>query len=108
MDKAIFANKLAHYASRKPKHFLQLDGYYMPDGDDMHCPDDDGDAVVADGTVELMNGADVRVLIPHDGDVLVAVRQLKKIAKWLKREPSLFDLAKPREYPVYGKDDIPF
>ena len=98
MDKTLLGNKLAHYASREPKYFLQLDGHYLPrGGDDEMRPDCDGDAVSASGTVELMYGATVRVLIPHDGDVLVAVRQLKKLAKWLKRDPSLFDLAKPAE-----------
>ena len=109
MDKTLFRNKLAHYASREPKHFLQLDGNYLPrGGDDMMRPDCDGDAFIADGTVELMHGATVRVLIPHDGNVLVAVRQLKKLAKWLKRDPSLFDLAKPEVEQPYGNSDIPF
>ncbi len=109
MDKTLFGNKLAHYASREPKHFLQLDGNYLPrGGDDEMRPDCDGDAVSAGGTVELMYGATVRVLIPHDGDVLVAVRQLKKLAKWLKRNPSLFDLAKPAAEQPCMDCDIPF
>ncbi len=109
MDNALFGNTLAHYASREPKHFLQLDGHYMPrGGDDVMSPDDDGDAVTAGGTVELMYGATVRVLIPHDGDVMVAARQLKKLAKWLKRKPDLLKLAKPPEEMTLGDSEIPF
>ena len=109
MDKSLFGNKLAHYASREPKHFLQLDGNYLPrGGDDEIRPDCDGDAVSAKGTVELMNGATVRVLIPHDGDVLVAVRQLKKLAKWLKRNQNLLDLAKPVAYQPSSDSGLPF
>jgi hypothetical protein len=109
MDKTLFGNKLARYASREPKHFLQLDGFYLPRGGDSDMrPDCDGDAVSAVGTVELMHGATVRVLIPHDGDVLVAVRQLKKLAKWLKRNPSWFDIAKPAAKQPCGDFDLPF
>ncbi len=95
-EKQVFGEKLAQYASRKPKHFLQLDGFYMPDGgDSVMRPDDDGDAITASGTMELMHGATTRVLIPHDTDVRVAARQLKKLAKWLKRKPRLMDYAQP-------------
>lgn len=109
MDRTLFGNTLAHYSSREPKHFLQLDGHYLPrGGDDVLRPDSDGDAVSAAGTVELMYGATVRVLIPHDADVLVAARQLKKLAKWLKRKPSLLELAKPPAKQLSDDSDIPF
>jgi len=105
MDKALFGNKLAHYASREPKHFLQLDGHYMPRGgdDEMH-PDDEGDYVSAMGTVELMHGATVRVLIPHDADPMVAARQLKKLTRWFKSNPSMLKMAQPT--PEMTQDDF--
>ena len=111
MDKALFGNTLAHYASREPKQFLQMDGHYMPrGGDDQMRPDGDGDAVTAFGTVELMYGATVRVLIPHDSDPIVAARQLKKLSKWLKSKPSLLDYAQPKSQATQPDfdDDIPF
>ena len=41
-----FCEKLAHYAARKPKKFLQFDCFYMPNGgDDNIHPDEDGDSV---------------------------------------------------------------
>jgi hypothetical protein len=111
MDKALFGNTLAHYATREPKLFLQMDGHYMPrGGDDQMRPDGDGDAVTANGTFELMHGATVRVLIPGDSDPIVAARQLKKLAKWLKSKPSLLDYAQARStisQPDFD-DEIPF
>jgi len=96
MNKTIYGNKLAHYAKREPKSFLQLDAFYMDHGYDssMH-PDKDGDVLMGGGTVELMQGAEVRVLIPTSTDKKMAVRQLKKITKWLSKDSDLFDLAKP-------------
>ena len=61
------------------------------------------------GTIELMHGASVRVLIPHDAKPKEAVRQLKKIAKWLNKDTDLFDLAKPiPKDPDEPEDGIPF
>jgi hypothetical protein len=95
-----FCDKIAHYASREPKQFLQLDSFYMPDGgDDVMHPDKDGDALLALETIELMRCCHVRVLIPDNIDVKVAVRQLKKVAKWLKRKPDLLEYAKPKVEP---------
>jgi hypothetical protein len=110
MDTTLFSKKIAEYASNEPKNFLQMDGYYLTEGDpeDLACADVDGDVIRAYGTVELMRGATVRVLIPHDGDVVVAVRQLKKLAKMLKRNPGLFDLAKPSEKKRSENFDIDF
>ncbi len=69
MDKKLFADKIAHYATREPKHFLQLDAHYMPTGgDEYYSPDGDGDLLTIDRTVELMEGTTTRVLIPLDTD----------------------------------------
>lgn len=110
MNKKLFCDTLAHYASLEPKRFLQLDGHYIPNGgDDGFHPDEDGDDYHASSTVELMEGATVRVLIPFDTDVMVAVRQLKKIAKWLKKRPELIEYARPDIEPEQIIDDeIPF
>ena len=82
MNKTIYGSKLAHYAKREPKSFLQLDSFF-----DGWGADKDGDALSALGTVELMRGACARVLIPASTDKKMAVRQLKKIAKWLDENP---------------------
>lgn len=98
MDMKLFGEKLAVYATREPKHFLQLDANYMPEGGhSLVDADEDGDAIIAEGTVELMIGATVRVLIPADSDAKVVVRQLKKIAKWVKHSPDLLKFAQPRQ-----------
>jgi len=56
--------KLRHYASRDPKEFIQIDGFYLPGGcDSVMVTDNDGDCIQAGKTIELMNGADVRILI---------------------------------------------
>jgi hypothetical protein len=96
--------KLLHYSRTKPKHFLQLDGFYCPDDGDNNVidPDIDGDRMCAGGTVELMRGADVRILIPHDVDISVAVRQIKKLAKWLKSSPDLLEMAQPGAGDEFG------
>jgi hypothetical protein len=108
MNQILHDEKLAHYATREPKHFLQLDGHYLPrnSGDGLHV-DADGDALTSTATVELMQGATVRVLIPHDADPKAAVRQLKKLAKWLKgSKHMLFNVRPEMEMaPVIGDFD---
>ena len=66
MDRRLFCEKLAHYASREPRHFLQLDAHHLNGYDDEMRPDEHGEALTASGTVELMHGASVRVLIQSD------------------------------------------
>ncbi|MEI6399139.1 MAG: hypothetical protein WCO71_10235 [Pseudomonadota bacterium] len=95
MDQDLFGKKLAQYAGKKPKHFLQIDGFYYGEGyDGYFSPDGDGDSIKARSTVELMDGAAVRVLIPIDTNPFVAARLIKKIAKRLEQRPELIDLAK--------------
>jgi len=111
-QKIIFAEKLAHYASRRPKRFLQLDAFYMPFGDDqLLMPDEDRDAVCASGTVELMNGPTTRVLIPRHTHPDIAVRELRKLAKWLESNPALIKYAEEREQTDAEREhsnEIPF
>ena len=109
MNKTIYGNKLASYASREPKSFLQLDAFYYPYKDDASFPDKDGDTLMAGGTIELMDGTSVRVLIPHDAKPKDVVRQLKKITKWLSKDSNLFALAKPIPKERYDRsEDCPF
>lgn len=93
MRKNLFCEKMAHYASREPNHFLQLDSH-------------DGE-LYAEGTVELMFVSSVRVLIPHDADHKSAIRQLERLTQWLDKNPDLFGCAQPRPIIMFS-DDIPF
>ena len=96
MDKALFGNTLARYATCEPNHFLQLDGYNLPDGgNECTRPDADGDVIESRATVELMAGSSVKALIPHDANPFVAARELKKFERWLENEPRLLERAKP-------------
>jgi len=96
MTSRIFADRLAHYSTHEPKHFLRMDGNYWPGVCDRLNPtDSDGDCLQAGPTVELMYGATVRVLIPADADRDAAVRLLKKLARWLKHSPDLMQYAEP-------------
>ena len=59
--KRLFAEKIAHYAQREPKHFLQIDGIFAAGRYDEQTPIDlEGDFLDACRTVELMHGSDVR------------------------------------------------
>jgi len=96
MNKKQFCDKLAHYAAREPKQFLQLDGFHKPkDCEGLMRGLEGDDLYMAGGTVELMRGASVRILIPYDTDVKVAIRQIKRMARWLKNNPELIEYAKP-------------
>ncbi len=109
--KRLFAEKIAHYAQQEPKHYLQLDGVFAPSGYDDQLPVDiEGDFLDASRTVELMRSSSVRVLIPMETHPKVAIRQLKKLAKLLKRKPELMDYAKPefKDTQAYEEDDLPF
>lgn len=105
MNKQIFEEILAQYASCEPKIFLELHCYKPENHDDYINSDEDGDVLRARGTIELMDGNNIRVLIPHNTDVKVAARQLKKVAKWLKDSPELIELA---NIELPNEDDLPF
>lgn len=107
----LFAEKIAHYAQRKPKHFLQLDAVFAPEDSEGQIQIDlEGDSLDARGTVELMHGSNVRVLIPQETHPKVAIRQLKKLAKLLKAKPELMDFAKPdkKDTQVFEEDEDGF
>lgn len=111
-SKRLFAEKIAHYAQREPKHFLQLDAVFAPvDIEGQMSIDFEGDFLDARGTVELMHCSNVRVLIPRETNPKVAIRQLKKLAKLLRAKPELMDFAKPdkEDTQAFEEDDyLPF
>ena len=61
---------LAHYATREPKSFIQFDGWYGGkwQGDSVINTDEAGRSMISGLTTELMNGADMRLLIKPDSD----------------------------------------
>jgi len=107
----LFAQKLAEYSRRDPKSFLQLDGLYVAHRGCREMQSDvDGDCLSAYPTVELMMGSTVRVPIPEGPDRRTAIRQLKKLTKWLIKDPSLMRFTKcPQTRFDYTDDDeLPF
>ncbi len=79
---------LEHYATKSPSYFLQYDAIarkrvHPYSRDEL---DEDGELVNARPTYELMNGADVRVLIREGTDKRTAVRLLWKIPAWTAHE----------------------
>ena len=95
---------LEHYASKEPKYFIQFDVFsgVRPDGDG------DGDEVFCHTEAELMQGADVRILIPEGTSRALVCRLLHKLLPFV--EECLSDVEQRREQPaaVSGGDDPPF
>lgn len=82
------AELLRHYATKEPRHFYQIDGFYPSTGalDDLQDPD--GDELIGQHTFELMNGASaVRVLATPGADPGVVARILRKAADGIERDP---------------------
>lgn len=79
---------LAHYATRDPQGFYQLDGFHddNPSRTDVITHDADGDAVIAGVTYELMTGVyAVRVLVTAGTSEADALRLLKKARRAIKK-----------------------
>jgi hypothetical protein len=91
------AQLLAHYATKEPSRFVQIDCHTNRTGsglEDLFEPwedayDEDGDQIGAWSTTELMHGAPVRVFIRPETSAATAVRVLDKVVAWLRRRPSL-------------------
>jgi len=83
---------LNHYAKREPKEFLQIDGWYGGKwvGDSVIATDKNGYSMTGGATVELMIGADVRILIDPSTPASEAVVLLQKAIDWLNRGPALY------------------
>lgn len=83
---------LAHYARREPVAFMQFDGFSGVPLEDVTTPDQEGDAVMAGETFELMSGAyAVRVLISRGTDAPTAERLLTKILAVHKENRKLLE-----------------
>ncbi len=76
---------LEHYATREPKPFVQIDGWLG--GDDVIKSDDDGRGMSLGFTTELMEGADVRLLIKPDSDPTEIVALLHNAIKSIESMP---------------------
>jgi len=97
---------LEHYAERRPKEFLQIDGWYGGKwaGDPIIATDADGYSMTSGITHELMQGADVRILIPPSTPKSEAITLLQQAIDSLNRRPGLYSHLKP----VQPVADIPF
>ena len=84
---------LKHYATREPKSFVQFDGWYGGKwrGDSVIATDEAGRSMTSGLTTELMNGADMRLLIEPGADAVEIVALLHQAAEWIMRAPDILD-----------------
>jgi hypothetical protein len=73
---------LQHYAEREPKAFIQFDGFDAP-GDCWSDPKT-GLGLFKKGTSELMNGADVRILIDPQTHRKKVLQILHELVAWIE------------------------
>jgi hypothetical protein len=98
---------LRHYADRNPKAFRQFDGWL--DADEIMGRDPETSrALNASTTLELMRGADVRVLIPLSTTRAEAVTLLREIAAWIARDGGGLDALCEIEARESGENVVPF
>jgi hypothetical protein len=74
---------LGHYGRRKPKRFIQYDGFADVEADYVMQPDKDGDTFFCRETYELMRGSQVRVFLDPDASDETVLRLLVKIRDWV-------------------------
>ena len=85
---AIVKEKLSECSTQEPRIFLQYSATQVEfRSDERMQVDEEGDSLRADATIELMKSDRLRVLIPEHTSLAVAIRQLKKIVKWMESEP---------------------
>jgi hypothetical protein len=97
------ARLLQQYATRRPKLFLQFDGFHRPGGgDSVTHPDDEGHCFTYCDTWDLMHGADVRVMIPVGTSQATALALLRKIVATVESAGEYFDRSRD------GGDELPF
>lgn len=79
---------LDHYAGKSVNSFIQLDGNANTKSPEAHSgtSDVDGDDLYMSLTHELMDGANVRILIRPGIPLEVVLRLMGKIQAWLQRE----------------------
>jgi hypothetical protein len=76
---------LEHYAGKEPKKFIQVDGFSeVKFGDCVMHPDADDDCMMCGSTTELMQGTDVRILIPEGASGVVVCRLLRKMVSFVE------------------------
>jgi len=77
---------LKHYSEREPKRFIQYDFMTGWEEDDFIRLDCDGDYLSRGETFELMQCADVRVLISDNVRIEDVLRGIKKLHEWITEE----------------------
>ena len=79
---------VAARAGVERNHFVQFDGWYgMTAGDAVVVPDENGRAMMAGYTAELMHGAHMRLLVEPDADPKEIVALLHQAAEWIESAP---------------------
>jgi len=75
---------------KEPQKVYQIEGWYGGkwQGDPIVSTDEKGYSMLSTGTIEWMDGADVRILIADSTPVSEAAALLRQAADWLDREPN--------------------
>ena len=97
---------LEHYARREPQAFMQLDGFDWP-GDSFSNPET-GLALFGTETWELMQGADVRILVKAAANHEKVLRILREIVSWVEHDKNVFvwRTSDPKGEPVHASDAV--
>lgn len=82
--------KLAHYDTKPLNSFKQVDAFLDWEGDTMFPPDKDGDNIFSGWTEELMEHAQVRILIRKGIKRDDAVRALRKMLVWIETDEQVW------------------
>ena len=84
---------LKHYSRREPKSFVQIDGWYGGKwkGDSEIPTDEYGRSMTWTKTEELMQAADMRLLVVPGSDPKEIVALLHKAAHWIAHHPQIVD-----------------
>ena len=85
MNKPKKKEMLAKYKERKPKRFVQYDGFAGVGLGDP-SPDANGDGLWSTETYELMHGSTVRILIDPEASKETVLRLLCKIRDWIVQD----------------------
>ena len=85
------AERIAHYMSRAPKEFIQLDAFINDTQGD-----ENGDNMFKGRTAELMSGAPaVRILITEGTERADVLRVLGKMRRWIQKDKNFMRIEKP-------------
>lgn len=86
MKKTLKTKLLEKYSQKEPQQFIQIDGFAEMPAWNVVQPDADGHIMMAGITYDLMNCAEVRVLIHPEVPKETALAFLKKMAAWMESE----------------------